>query len=246
MVVCPPMYYLMLLTVFLPLSSFSSTSAVCGEDNRTPHYDRRIGRIRNYAIDSNCTASMISKNCALTAGHCVHLLSYVEFEVGNSVDGQRRKSSPENVFQVEKYSIVSKEQDLGRDWAIFRLRSNKVTHKAAGDKGHFEIDFNGPQLNDEVSVAGFGRDKGIKNYTLQSATGLITSLDSDYLGKILTHSADTSPGVSGAAIIRVSDQKIVGLHTTSGCDWSHSGNIGTIINEDPELVEAIINCISKY
>ena len=85
--------------MIVPSYVLASTKSICGPtDDRRFHEDPRIGRISSDESQLKCTATLIGKNCAITAGHCVALLNYVEFNVPLSIDGKPQSSDEDDKY----------------------------------------------------------------------------------------------------------------------------------------------------
>lgn len=233
------------LFAILFLCSFHSFGMICGEDDRIPAYDSRIGRMKLSFVDSGCTATMISKNCALSAGHCLKHMKTLEFNVPLSIRGKTQYAAPQDVYQIDQDSIVYKDIPPSTDWAVFKVKKNMMTKLSAGEaNGFFPVSFEAPEVGIELMISGYGRDSrgdGAHNYTLQTDRGKLVSVKTLIFGNALHYRIDGTGGTSGSAVIRVKEQDIVGVHTHGGCDSIE--NHGTIISERPELIEAIKACI---
>jgi V8-like Glu-specific endopeptidase len=236
-------FLILALTSFL--ISVDAFSMICGEDDRVPAFDSRIGRIKLNHLDSGCTATMISKNCALSAGHCLNHMKTLEFNVPLSIRGRPQFAAPQDVYVIDQSSIVYKEKRPSTDWAVFKIKKNMMTGLSAGEAyGYFPVNFQSPQVGEELMISGYGRDSrgdGSYNFTLQTDHGKLVAVKSLIFGKALHYRIDSTGGTSGSAVIRVKEQDIVGIHTHGGCDSIE--NHGTIISEQPELIEAIKACI---
>ena len=220
---------------------------ICGEDDRIPAYDSRIGRMKLSHLDSGCTATMISKNCALSAGHCLNHMKMIEFNVPLSVRGKPQFAAHQDIYQIDQNSIVFREKRPSTDWAVFKVKKNMMTGLSAGEAyGYFPLNFLSPEVGEELRISGYGRDSrgdGSHNYTLQTDSGKLSAVKTLIFGKALHYRIDGTGGTSGSAVIRVKQQDIVGIHTHGGCDSIE--NHGTIISEHPELIEAIKSCLSS-
>lgn len=238
-----------LLSVTLLLLTFSvhSLAMICGEDDRQLYADSRIGRMKLFMNDNGCTVTMISKNCALTAGHCLKHMKTVEFNVPLSVRGKAQFAGPQDVYSVDPNSIVYMEVRPSNDWAVIKLKKNMYTRLSAGEAyGYFPVNFNAPQVGEEVRISGYGRDDrpdGSRNFVLQSDYGKITAMQSLVFGKAIHYRIDGTGGTSGSAILRTKQQDIVGIHTHGGCN--SIDNHGTSIADRPELQKAIVACLGS-
>ena len=124
---------LIMLIVLIPVAGFGQTKSICGTaDDRIPSFTNEIGRISELKEYAGCTATMISNDCAITAGHCFRYeMVKMEFNTPNSPDntpqaakdsdtyeglGNKVLGSPINIrfnelFIVEKLTILGKISD---------------------------------------------------------------------------------------------------------------------------------------
>lgn len=230
---------------------FASNLTVCAEDKRTPTQDMRIGRLKMSDYESACTVTMISKDCAVSAGHCLKYMKNVEFKVPRSRGVVLVTASAQNTYEIDYSSIVSRNGDLGNDWAVMKIKANNLTKKFPGEVGGFyPVNFSTPKVGEKISIAGYGRDDRRElnsNGVLQVDQGEIDNIydePSETQGpfKIVSYFIDTMPGDSGAALIRVNQKDIIGVHTNGGqCDGA--GNFGTLISENKKFAQAIKSCL---
>ena len=210
----------------------SDTSSVCGDDTRTQVTDPRIGKIFVTEVSEQvCTATLIASNCAVTAGHCLHLLSKARF--GSLA------------YEVDPASVQGLDQDIGKDWAVLKFKKSPFGPPGARF-GFLKMSFTEPIAGEPVKIAGYGEDHrfgGRRNFSLQEADGSIGALEHELFGRTLVHDVDTMGGNSGSAIIRSSDHAVIGIHTHSGCG-SHilGSNMGTVLAGNAKLQEAIRRC----
>lgn len=238
------------LNLFLLLFNLSHAGAasICGStDDRYLNHDLRIGRISSDG-PYKCTVTMISKNCALTAGHCVPLLKYVEFNVPVSIDSNPQSSKPEDIYFPDPSFLIFKNQSVAGDWAVLKLRKNNITERFPGDNYNFyPVYFTKPALNEAISFSGYGSDllDGIKHYSLKKHEGKIYSFEGN--PNIFYHNIDSTSGDSGSAIVRQLDQSIVGIHFGSGCSANYESdghlNRATLISAHEDLQMAITKCL---
>ena len=220
---------------------------ICGEDDRIPAYDSRIGRMKLAHFDSACTATMISKNCALSAGHCLKHMKTLEFNVPLSVRGKAQFAAPQDIYLIDQDSIVYRDIPPSTDWAVFKVKKNMMTKLSAGEaNSFFPVNFSSPEIGTDLMISGYGKDTrsdGSHNYTLQTDSGKLVAVRSLIFNKALHYRIDGTGGTSGSAVIRVKEQDIVGIHTHGGCNSIE--NHGTIISEHPELIKAIKACLNS-
>lgn len=239
----------------------AEAKSLCSErDQRRPYQDLRMGRLSD-GFSASCTVTMISKSCAITAGHCVYYMydkALVEFDVPLSDGKNIRPSAPQNRYRIDESSIVAVDKGYGRDWAILRLLPNEETKLLPGEvAGFYPVSFETPPAGTQVLVAGYGKvyDTSSDLYgTLQFHEGKILNIGPyQFVDPItgaagekilmLDHDVDTLGGNSGSVLIRQPEGDIVGIHTHGGQCGEKSGNRGTLVSQHVELQDAIRNCL---
>jgi V8-like Glu-specific endopeptidase len=234
--------------IFAP-SAFSQTKSLCGGDDRTYSYDEKIGRIVE-SLDNKrgCTATMISSDCAITAGHCVEIMNYIQFNVPHPQgDDVVTVSAPEDTFTPNKKTIQFVDKGWGKDWAVFKVNPNAVTGKLPGDiYGYYPVTFNKPKKRSMLRITGYGSMRGNERESnlQRTATGKLKGF-SVLFGKSFTYKVDTEPGNSGSVVIDENTKSIIGIHTSGGCMETGGENRGTIIYKNKELISAIKSCLGK-
>lgn len=234
---------------------------ICGTDQRVLSNNVKIGR-----TNKGCTITMISRTCALTAGHCVKKLEYAAFNVPESVKGTPQNSDPKDIYFIDqsslKFQYKMQLSSAGQDWAVVRLNANHQTGKFAGDvQGYYPIKATIPKAGAEVRITGYGADedkvKGQKgNYAQQTSVGKVlatktSSGKSNWGGtssslSLVKYDVDTMPGNSGSVVILEKTGEVIGIHTYGFCEASSGGhNGGTLIAEKPDLKAAIDNCLAS-
>lgn len=233
------------LMILVPLAVntlYAAQKTLCGADDRVPHQDQKIGRlVKDLQENKACTATLISKRCAISAGHCAQFYGFLEFDVPETnLDGRFNHPDLTKIYPVDN-TVDYEDQGLGDDWMIIRLHANALTGLYPGEeRGFYQIDFEELKLNQKITIAGYGKDDQIaKSYTLQQSQGQLFSVESS---SILRHNADTTSGNSGSAIINADTQRIIGIHTNGGCHKSSNG--GTWIKKRDRLLQAIRECQS--
>jgi len=205
----------------------------------------RIGRIMAADLKSGiCTATLIGKSCMVTAGHCASILDLIQFDVPDSTfTGQVRHPAEENVYNVDKGSIVYRDNSIGRDWTVFRVAPNSKTGALPGDLyGHYIVSFDGVSYGDPVRITGYGTDtQKTRNFVQQTSDGLIVSTD-----RSLSYQVDTTGGNSGSSIILDGTDYVIGIHTHGGCGYGDdSGNFGTDAAQSPDFQKAVNDCLAQ-
>ena len=234
--------------LLLSISSYANfNKSICGgADDRFPSNDQRIGRILGSMDDNGgCTATLIGRSCAITAGHCKDILTYVEFNVPNSTaDGNIIHPGSEDIYEIDQTSIVSKYEPSGKDFAVFRIKPHGESKKYAGDVyGSYKISFSKPGKGTKIRIRGFGVDYNNPEYNCIQQEHVAEIKGYAFFKPWMYHSIDTTGGASGSAIINESTGNIIGIHTNAGCYNSGGKNRSMIIKKIPELRTAIESCL---
>ena len=238
------------MVLFISMNLYSEEKTLCGDDNRIFSYDSKVGRVtKSHISGGGCTATMISKNCGVTAGHCKMILNYIEFNVPHSsANGLSGVVELEDLYAVDQSSIQSIDNHKS-DWAVFKLLPNKKTGISAGEaQGFYDVDFKKPRKKDIVRITGYGLDRvdPIRNASQQTNTGKIISPDGGFFGSKMGYQVDTEAGNSGSAVILEKSQKIVGIHIAGGCTQNGRGsNKATPITKNSEFISAIKSCLNS-
>jgi len=240
------MKLIILLTLIISTSAFSIPKTICGRsDDRVFSQNPKIARIlKSETGAAGCTATMISKSCAITAGHCVDYLNVAEFETPKSRNGKIQHPSTENIYKFDTSSIQHIFKGYN-DWAIAKVLPNKITGKLAGVvQGYYEVSYEKPMLNEIINITGYGKDASqpTRNFAQQTHNGQITTISKKSLR--LHYDVDTMGGNSGSSIILQSTGKIIGIHTRGGCSSRGGANSGTLIFNNQKLIDAIKACLA--
>lgn len=232
--------------ILLSLSLYSQTKSICGSvDSRTPSKDPAVGRLITHLQGRDaCTGTLISKSCAITAGHCL-AYQVMEFNTPLSKKGWLVHSVAEDVYR--RAQVFGRDELMpGRDWLVFSLEANEVTGKFPGEvQGFYPISYDRPILS-TVKVTGHGMDNDSElTYAQQVAEGELLAINEGET--LLEHRVDTYGGNSGSAIIDILSNSIIGIHTHGECvdsdSFPHSSNMGTMIYQNKELISAIEKCL---
>ena len=227
----------------LSLNCLAMEKSICGRsDDREFSNDQKIGRV-NDGVTSVCTVTMISKKCALTAGHCNSILDEVSFNVPRSIDGNLSDADEKDRYEVDRYETYFAENGPGDDYAVIELLPNKITGKLAGEaQGFYDVSFEGPKVGDAIFITGFGKDaRGDRNHSQQTHQAQVIG----YEASKLQHNIDTRFGNSGSVIIDDVTKKIIAIHTHGACYENGGSNFGTLIARHTRLSQAIRNCLSS-
>lgn len=221
--------------------------SICGQDDRVPSRNLKVARGLGKITDTGgCTLTMISKSCAISAGHCRAYLGLAEFNVPASVGGRIQHPSKEDIYQIEDSSVVHEYTGIGNDYAVFKVKPNAITGRYAGDvQGFYTVSFKAPVIGDEIRITGFGLDRSepTRNLAQQTHTGLVSKITRG--SSALYHKADTMGGNSGSSIIVEGTQTIVGIHTNGGCSSRGGQNAATMIAGHTKLTKAIKACLAS-
>ena len=235
--------------LFLSPFTIANEKSLCGADDRQFSYDEKIGRVfKDLASKMGCTATMIGKDCALTAGHCVEILNFVEFNVPHPDRGSdMSRSAAEDIYRVDRNSIKYSDGGFGKDWAVFKLKPNVKTGQYAGDVyGTYPVSFKKPRRRSQLRITGFGSVRGDRwrSGLQQTATGKMKGSSMIFRG-LFKYAVDTEPGNSGSVVLTEGSNEVIGIHTNGGCNSGGGENHGTLINKNKELINAIKACLAK-
>lgn len=262
-----------LIFLTLILSSFSSSiwANICGlEDDRIISNDLRVGRLMlnregaNGLETMNCTITMVSNSCAITAGHCLdftRLRKEVEFKVPRSTRfGVRVSSDKYNRYYIDDsdstYKVQAenrKDNILKSDWAVIKIKPNRKTGKYPGQQyGYFEMNTNPNDINinDKISSISYGtlsrfdKNKSFGSTQRMAYGSLKNIFTAKTIQEFFMHDIDTMPGSSGAAILNSRDE-VIGIHSAGGCKERSGYNSGTLLFQSLEFLNAIRNCIAS-
>ena len=235
---------------FLTTNLLATTKTICGdEDNRIFSYDQKVGKLlKDIQKKQGCTATMISKSCAISAGHCYNYFKFMEFNVPHlDSNGDFPEKDEENIYQVNQDSIVYK-NEKNEDWGVFSLLPNSKTKLYPGTvQGKYDISlYNRPVISEQVRITGYGVVQGNRERSRfqQMHSGELTKIIQTWDQRRLQYRVDTTGGNSGSAIFSISQNAIIGIHTNAGCNYrDESSNFGTMIYDNRKLATAIRNCL---
>ena len=238
---------LIITLLFITLSIHAHNKSICGDsDDRNLSQDLRVGRASDLNSKVGCSATLIGRTCAISAGHCVGALEKVQFRVPLSNQYGAVAAEKEDTYIRTKDYLRYQNNGAGHDWAVIRLIPNSTTGMYPGDVyGHFDVNLSYyPKIGDALSTTGYGEDRTdlVKSFSQQSASGEFVKKGPWYKKSIFAHNIDTTVGSSGSAIYLSGTGEIIGIHTDGGCE-SKDSNKGTLISLKPELKEAIQTCL---
>ncbi|MCO4793992.1 MAG: trypsin-like serine protease [Bacteriovoracaceae bacterium] len=219
---------------------------ICGEsDDRTPSYNPKVARaLGSMTEPAGCTITMIGKTCAVSAGHCHTTFGFAEFNTPLSQNGRIQHPKQEDIYEIDKSTLVYKNGGMGDDYAVVRIKPNTLTGKYPGiAQGHYNVSFNMPAKGDMVRITGYGADysDNDRNFAQQTHAGPIDSLNRG--SSVMNHRADTMGGNSGSSIIHEPTGKIIAIHTHGGCYSRGGANASTLIASHDALKKAITSCL---
>lgn len=233
------------LFVFMSGQAMAEMKTICGRsDDRVPSTNPKVARIQQPTARAGCTATMIGKVCALSAGHCYSTFGVAQFNTPPSGrDGRIRIPAPKDIYEVDRSSVVYENGGYGNDYAVLRLKPNAVTGALPGVvQGTYPVDFTRPARGTILRITGYGADSPdpTRNFAQQTHTGPVYRIS----GQTLYHQADTMGGNSGSSIINEETGGVTGIHTHGGCSSrSASANASTLIAGHSKLEAAIRACL---
>jgi len=237
--------------LFFTLSSvsFADSKSLCGGDDRTYSYLETTARIiEDLTKNTGCTATMISEDCAITAGHCSSILGFLEFNVPHPQDDQSiTRANKEDRYTINKSSLVYLDKVPGKDWAVFRVNPNEFTGKLPGEVyGYEQVSFKKPKKRSMLNITGYGSVRGNRRLSGLQRTSAGKLKGFGFIFKhSFTYKVDTEPGNSGSVVIDQASNKVVGIHTSGGCSSSGGENMGTLIYKNKPLIAAIKSCLQN-
>lgn len=232
---------------------------VCGTDDRVASSDQAVGRI----VPIGCTGWVVSNGAFLTAGHCnTGNMSSIQFNVpASDPDGTINAPPPDDQYPINVASIMSINNGVGDDWAVFGVNRDEVTNLTPVQRyGVFYRIL--PQAEPlTVRVTGYGLDGpapcfgerrqggcniptptpvplNADSQTQQTATAAAFGRS----GTIFSHNVDITGGDSGGPVRSVDSRLAVAIHThgtfEAACTTRH--NTGTAFT-NAALAAAINN-----
>ncbi|MBT7609168.1 MAG: trypsin-like serine protease [Bacteriovoracaceae bacterium] len=230
---------------WLSVGLASNEKTICGQqDDRVPSFNPKIARVLKIGAPAGCTLTMIGRTCAISAGHCISTFEAAEFNTPLSSGGTIQHPPKEDIYMVDKSTLVYKNGGMGNDYAVLRLKANAITGKLAGDlQGHYDVSFNMPETGDMVRITGYGADRADRerNFAQQTHNGPIERLSRS--SAVMNHRADTMGGNSGSSIIHENTGKIIAIHTHGGCSRRGGANGSTLLAAHKKAQAAIKACL---
>ncbi len=241
------MKFLFFTLTVIGLNVHAETKKICGEDNRNHSFENEVGRASSKGLLAGCTVTMISPRCGIGAGHCVDDMEIVQFNVPFSENSNPNPSDQSDIYLRNKDFLRYANNGVGDDWSVILLNANQKTNRFPGDvQGYLAIDNGVINLEDKIKVVGFGENlsQAHLNLAQQSSEGVIKKIGGGFFGRksIIGYDADTTIGSSGAPVINLSNNKIIGIHTDGSCVRKEF-NQGTLVSKNKVLLQAIQQCL---
>ena len=198
--------------------------AICGEDDRVPVLDKRIGRL----MPVGCTGWNIRDNIHVTAGHCMRGSRMLQYQVNvplSDPNGEANIPALEDQFVIIQDSIEGVDLGIGNDFAIFRTLPNNQGAFAHNLHGEIELATAEPGVKTDFEVVGYGVDdhpagqpplfRNQFSQTQQHHIGPMVEVNPT----TIKHQVDTRGGNSGGPILIPNTDPLsaIGIHTHGGC-----------------------------
>ncbi|NBX16808.1 MAG: hypothetical protein EBR09_05525 [Proteobacteria bacterium] len=219
------------------LLSMNQPLSICSQDDRSPSRVSMTGVVSDVKNGNQgyCTLTLVGDACAVTAGHCLHVLGEAEFFTDSA--GQPPQMPETYRYTVDKSWIRALQTRIGNDWSVVRLKPNSVTGLLAGKVHGFVEAQLSPSVGSDTALELHAVRKTSQGYELLRSNGNVLWTESS----IIFHDLDTGAGSSGALILDSATGRAVGIHTHGGCD-TMKNNKATYIANVPKLVSAIKEC----
>lgn len=184
---------------------------ICGSDNRVPSDEDWAGRLANPGV---CSAAVININsCLVSAGHCLGGSNQViQFRVPNSF-GNCNLQNPPVADQFPITDSIATDGGPGNDWAVMTTGVNNLGQTIYARYGEYRPIRSTPaNVGQAVQVWGYGASLTCTlNHVQQFSEGQIVQRT----GSTYSHTADTTGGNSGSAVLH--NDEIIGVVTHCPC-----------------------------
>jgi glutamyl endopeptidase len=219
---------------------------VVGEDDRILSFDPKVGRLRQVRKGVMfCSAALISKSCALSAGHCSFVAYLLEFDIPDG-NGKFTYGTPENTFEVDRARSKFVSTGKENDWAVLKIKPNSITKRLPGDHRGFYSIFK-ETLNPflKIALVGYGASNNKNAFLQQRGEGEIVGLSGDSIegSAFFEHTSDTGNSSSGSPVISTETNSIIGIHTFGDSD--RVVNSATSVLGQKQLLDSIQECLSS-
>ncbi len=199
----------------------------------TGHCEDAYGNCQQWSarlVPLICTASVISRaSCIISAGHCLETpgdpLDYViQFNVPPSLPNCAIQHPP----VVDQFPPVAQVYagSLGLDWAVIVPGPNSAGQLPYERYGQLRrpVPYDDVQSGQPVAVYGYGKwgepNSRCRNHTLQYDTGTVAgSMNDRWLS---LNDMEISPANSGSGVLRLTDQRIIGVVALCGGGSFHT------------------------
>ncbi len=229
-------------------ATFAINKSICGSsDDRVISNNPKVGRgLLSANAKDACTFTLISPNCAVSAGHCYGYSSIVEFNTPLSINGWLQRSKPEDVYLRDEV-IAYDDRGPGMDFLVVKLKANEITGKLPGDiQGFYSVSYSPVELGTLLVVYGYGTSRDPQtNFAQQVSYGPIIAFDKRT--NTAEHRVDTTSGNSGSSLISEETGEVIGVHTHGGCldsdSFPRSSNYGTLLANNETFRNAVTKCL---
>lgn len=222
----------------LALNSTAQTGSICGQDERSVHAFAPVGVVRKANQGPSapfCTVTLVGDSCAVSAGHCLHLLEEAEFSLPTGSEFQSLSAAK---YSVIPGSVRALQSRIGNDWAVMRFMPNRESGLLPGKvHGFVELNLNAEQETPSAVYTYASRRDDDNRFEVVVSDGSVLWTQ----GSVLFHNLDTERGSSGALIFDSATNLAVAIHTHGGCD-TMKNNKATYVSQLPNLINAIRMC----
>ncbi len=213
--------------------------SICGgSDDRVLSFDNRAARY----LPAGCTAWIFDDafSCVGSAGHCVQSNGVIQFNVplsSGATFGQINHPPPADQYAVDPESMQMENSGVGQDWAYFGVFPNSETglrpYQAYGMRYQLSLEAPAAQPGRNIRITGYGSTSSPVDPTWYLAQKTHVGPYDLLSGTTIYHSADTTGGNSGSAILWEEENIVIGVHSHAGCGLSGvnpPANRGTAVN----------------
>ncbi len=199
-----------------------AADTICGPtDDRTISGDPRCAR--HYPEGCSSWLFNDTNHTFITAGHCgVGAADVQEFNVPfSNADGSIVHPGPEDQYVVDASSVQFTNGGPGADYTYFACYPNANTGMTAYQKQgqYFSLATGVPAVSGQVlRMTGYGvTTSGVAPLEWSQVQKTSTGPYSSTFGAVVYHQVDTTGGNSGSAVVDLTNNTVIGIHTNSGC-----------------------------